>query len=212
MPSDVAHYIAWLCILGVCPLLLVGGIRWTLKRGPTVARLNVWIGPALVCLVWLHGTVFDPPNNYAVLHAGSMKSYAPDGRLLSSSPGMSFLGFWFKPFRAMDWSPAQTRDAAVLAAPALVVLLIVLVRARKRSKRASGEGKAAVAYLCWTAAALLLHHIPDFWLDQPGRLLRRLHGDVMLRHALIPGVMAAVLLLAAILLTRATTSPPVESG
>lgn len=204
---DVAHFFIWLVALGAVPVLLLWVAARRLPLDRPLAQLNLWAGPALLAAVWLHGVLFDPPNNWAVLRDGSMTSYAPDGTVLSSSRGMTFLEFWFKRFRDIDWSPERRRAALWLAAPAMVCLAVALLRAwraRRQYRFATGETRGALGYLSWVVAALLLHHIPDVMMDVPDAFLgdRDLSPGLLREAAGTPLLLAAIPLLVAVLLAR----------
>src|SRR5690242_4945260 len=70
--------------------LALFGILYMLARsrssGNTLAHLNALVGPQLITLFWLHGALFDPPNNLAVMDK------------------LGFFGFWLTLDRPFDIS------------------------------------------------------------------------------------------------------------
>lgn len=208
MSVSVAHFLIWLVLLGGLPPILLRVAAGRLRTDRPMARLNLCTGPALLGLVWLHGVLFDPPNNWAVLRAGSRTSYAPDGTLLSSSPGMTFFEFWFKPFRALDWSPERVHAALWLGVPAVAWLVLALFRAwrvRRLQLPAKGETRGVLGYLSWVLAALLLRHIPDAMMDTPETVFgeSELSSEVFWYTFGAPLLTAAVPLVVAVILSRA---------
>jgi hypothetical protein len=132
----------WLALLGILPPVLFKLLSGRLAFERPLARFNLWCGPALPGLIWLHGVLFDPPNNWAVLRDGALTSLASDGTVLTSTPAMGFFEFWFHPFRSMDWTPEKIRIALWLSLPALGWLLAWFLYARRTARTADPDRRA----------------------------------------------------------------------
>lgn len=161
-PSTL-HFLIWLGLLGVAPAAAALVLRDRAPRFP--AALQLFAGPALFALVWVHGAVFNVPNNFAVLEAGSMRAYAPDGRLTYSSEGMSFFHFWFNPHRGFEYREHGALMAGLSLPIVVAVSLWLFAASRRWPTEPARPLRAAVGYLSWLLGALLLRHVTDLILD-----------------------------------------------
>ena len=142
--TEFRHLLLWGAIVGAfsgfkaCLLRAVQG-QWLWPK------ICVILGPLLIPLFWLHGVLFDVPNNYAT----------------ASKHG--FLKFWLTP---SDELPEHLKFVLGLGIPAVFLLVLCLIALPRLTKRDAKATQAALALTCWYFCAALLHHIPDLTEDQ----------------------------------------------
>jgi hypothetical protein len=143
------HLVAWFVLLGIVPAAAALRLRDRWPHAP--AALQSFAGPAVFALAWVHGAVFDPPNNFAVL-------WRPSG-------GLGFFGFWFNPHRGFEYREHGALMLA-LAAPIVAVVALGLLRTWRRWRPDRQRPvRAAAGYLSWVLGGLLLRHVGDRVLD-----------------------------------------------
>ena len=117
------------------------------------SRVNRFLGPLLIPLFWIHGILFDPPNNWATL-----KNYG-------------FFKFWFMPqnfflFQKNSnsffilFSPEKNYNIFfILIAFGLIGLSIVFFINLKRQGKPNRPSRHPYpAFFFWYLTATFLHH------------------------------------------------------
>jgi len=143
MDTSTLHFLIWLGLLGVVPAAAALILRNRWPRFP--AALQLYAGPTVLALIWVHGAVFDPPNNYGA--------------------ALGFFHFWFLPHQDFQYDEHGALMAA-LSLPVVVAVALLLFGTRRRWRTEPARPlRAAVGYVSWVLGALLLRHFNDLILN-----------------------------------------------
>lgn len=142
MPPHIWHFGAWWMVLAVFPLAWALRTDSPMRRDERVYRLTFVVAPILLGVIWLHGLLFNPPDNWA------------------RSDAFNFLGFWFRPHELSFY--AQHRDQLIaFAAPGVLMAALLAYRGAKSIEYAWNRRTAAISYGLQVGAWLLLRQLPD---------------------------------------------------
>lgn len=170
LSNDQVHLILWALIFtGLFLVLLFIFQKKNIENSSS--KINRFLGPLLIPLFWIHGVLFDPPNNWATLKK------------------FGFFKFWF---RQPEFSSSLTNPTliVILIATGLIGLSLLLFIHFKRNKKPHRPSRYPYpAFLFWYLTAAFLHHIPDSAID-----LQFFGGNSYPVSELLPSIYASLLL------------------
>lgn len=191
IPNDIVHFILWGFIFTGLFVVLLFIFNKKNIENPS-SKINHFLGPLLIPLFWIHGVLFNPPNNWATL-----KKYG-------------FFKFWFRP---PEFYSSLTKPALIVILMALGLIglgLLIFIHFKRNKKPHIPSRYPYPAFLFWYLTAASLHHIPDKAID-----LQFYGGNSYPISELMPDIYASLLFaipsfLIALLFTmlkKKTTSP-----
>lgn len=146
MPPQIWHFFAWWMVLAAFPL------AWALRgdskmhRDERVFRLTFVVAPILLGLIWLHGVLFAPPDNWA------------------RSDAASFFTFWFRPHE-LSFYPTHQAQLLAIAAPGVLMAAVLVWRGARSIEYAWNGRTAAISYGLQIGAWLLLRRLAEVLVD-----------------------------------------------
>lgn len=144
-----------------------------MRRDERVYRLTFVVAPILLGVIWLHGLLFNPPDNW------------------ERSDALNFFGFWFRAHELSFYAQHQQQLLA-FAAPGVLMAAVLAYRGVKSIELAWNRRTAAISYGLQVGAWLLLRHLPDTLIELGERFDWR--SMVAAAAAQAPSLALAVLL------------------
>lgn len=141
---DLLTLFVWALLLIAVPIAATGLLRKGAQH--TFAKLNEYLAVPLCSLIWIHGVIFDTPNNTAVYN------------------DVGIVGFWFQ-VNLVYRLKAHAGLVFILILPAILFAGLAIRAAPRRANRPASEPRLAMAFACTVLAGLLLHHVPDLLMD-----------------------------------------------
>lgn len=141
---DLLTLFVWALLLIAVPIGATGLLRKGARHA--FAELNAYLSVPLCSLIWIHGVIFDTPNNTAVYSK------------------LGIVGFWFQVNLAYRIK-AHAGLVILLILPAILLAGLAILAAPRRANRPARESLLAMAFAFTVLAGLLLHHIPDLLMD-----------------------------------------------
>jgi len=142
MPPHIWHFGAWWMVLAAFPLAWALRTDSQMRRDERVYRLTFVVGPVLLGVIWLHGLLFNPPDNWA------------------RSDALNFFGFWFRP-HALSFYTQHQQQLLAFAAPGVLMAALLTWRGTRAIEYAWNRRTAAISYGLQVGAWLLLRQLPD---------------------------------------------------
>jgi hypothetical protein len=152
MPSSILHFVAWWSLLAALPLFWALRAHTPMRRDERVFRLMLVASPLMLAAIWLHGVLIDPPNHWARAEAHH------------------FFAVWFRPREAAFYVDHAHWLLAV-AAPVVVIALLLTYRGTRLVEHAWNRRTAAIAFGLQVAGWLLLRPLAGV-LVEVGEALR----------------------------------------
>lgn len=142
MPPSIWHFVAWWMLLAAFPLAWAFRADSPMRRDERVYRLAFVVAPILLGVIWVHGLLFDPPDNWA------------------RSDALNFFGFWFRPHELSFYPQHQTQLLA-FAAPGVLMAAILAYRGARSIEFAWNRRTAAISYGLQIGAWLLIRRLAE---------------------------------------------------
>jgi hypothetical protein len=142
MPPHIWHFSAWWMVLAAFPLAWALRADSQMRRDERVYRLTFVVGPVLLGVIWLHGLLFNPPDNWA------------------RSDALNFFGFWFRP-HDLSFYVQHQQQLVAFAAPGVLMAALLTWRGARAIEYAWNRRTAAISYGLQVGAWLLLRQLPD---------------------------------------------------
>jgi hypothetical protein len=146
MPPAIWHFVAWWMLLAAFPLAWAFRADSPMRRDERVYRLTFVVAPILLGVIWLHGLLFDPPDNWV------------------RSDALNFLGFWFRPHELSFYPQHQTALLA-FAAPGVLVAALLAWRGARSIEYAWNRRTAAISYGLQIGAWLLMRRLAEVLIE-----------------------------------------------
>ena len=170
----VTNFFLWaLIVAGAVVVLYL--LLYARLGARTLSYLNVFCGPLLLPLFWLHGVLFVPPNNWAMLD------------------NLGFVRFWFFPQRSLDieeHTAAFWLPLALTFVPFLFALFVIR-RFRERVSASMFWLWPAIGLALWYLSAVLIRMLPDMAWDMTvhSSFVPLLENSLFISDGLIPFAM-----------------------
>jgi hypothetical protein len=129
-------------VLAAFPLAWALRAHSPMRRDERVYRLTFVVAPVLLGVIWLHGLLFNPPDNWV------------------RSDAFNFFAFWFRPHELSFYAQHQQQLLA-FAAPGVLMAALLTYRGAKSIEYAWNRRTAAISYGLQVGAWLLLRQLPD---------------------------------------------------
>lgn len=142
MPPHIWHFVAWWMVLAAFPLVWALRADSPMRRDERVYRLTFVVAPVLLGVIWLHGLLFNPPDNWA------------------RSDALNFFTFWFRPHELSFYAQHQQQLLA-FAAPGVLMAALLTYRGARSIEYAWNARTAGISYGLQVGAWLLLRQLPD---------------------------------------------------
>jgi hypothetical protein len=146
MPPHLLHFAAWWTLLALVPLLWALRRDSAMRRDERVYRLTFIYAPMMLGLVWLHGLLFDVPQN------------------LGDARGVEAVALWFRP-HALTFYSEHRNELLAIAAPGVLTALVLAYRGSKAIEHAWNRRTAAISFGLLMCAWLLLRRLPQALLE-----------------------------------------------
>lgn len=140
MFSQLLHFAAWWTLFAALPLLWALRADSTMRRDERVYRLTFFFAPVMLGLIWLHGLVFEVPA-------------------MGKAQGLEAIALWFRP-HAIDFYRAHHVELLAIAAPGVLLSLVLVYRGSRVIEHAWNRRTAAISFGLVMCAWLLLHSLP----------------------------------------------------
>jgi len=146
MPPQIWHFFAWWMVLAAFPLAWALHEHSPMRRDERVYRLTFVVAPILLGVIWLHGLLFDPPENW------------------SRSDAASFFTFWFRTHELSFYPQHQTQLLA-FAAPGVLMAALLAYRGARSIEYAWNRRTAAISYGLQIGAWLLMRRLAEVLIE-----------------------------------------------
>jgi hypothetical protein len=146
LPPHLLHFAAWWTLLALAPLLWALRRDSAMRRDERVYRLTFIYAPMMLGLVWLHGLLFDVPQN------------------LGDARGLEAVALWFRP-HALPFYSEHRNELLAIAAPGVLTALVLAYRGSKAIEHAWNRRTAAISFGLLICAWLLLRRLPQALLE-----------------------------------------------
>lgn len=157
MPPYIWHLVAWWMLLAVFPLVWALRAHSALRRDERMYQLAFVVSPVLLGVIWLHGLLFVPPDNWAPHDA------------------INVLAFWFRPHE-LPFYVHYRNQLLVLAVPGVATASFLAYRGAKVMQYAWNRRTAAISYVLQVGAWLLLRHLAELLIGLGDALTLRSFG------------------------------------
>jgi hypothetical protein len=146
MPPSIWHFVAWWMLLAAFPLAWALRAHSPMRRDERVYRLTFVVAPILLGVIWVHGLLFAPPENWA------------------RSDALNFFAFWFRPHE-LSFYPQHQQQLLAFAAPGVLMATLLTFRGARSIAYAWNRRTAAISYGLQIGAWLLMRRLAEVLIE-----------------------------------------------